>query len=189
MSVERVAVVAATYATWVTFTVCMRYYFRRYRKANAAKAWLIRCGAACTLTQMAVVTVGAPPAALLAWTGVALYAAANALFWWALGTHGRDRPSFAFVPVAPASFTRRGPYRLMRHPIYTAYLVGWLAGAAAAGQPWLLAAVAVMGAFYHRAARQEERQFLTSPVREEYRSYCRRTGMFLPRLLPARRAA
>lgn len=189
MAVERVALVSAAYLTWITFAVCMRYYFRRYRKANAAKSWLIRCGGLCSLAQMALVTVCPRVAPPLAWTGVVVYGVANALFWWALATHGRDRPSFAFIPVAPGSFTNAGPYRLMRHPIYTAYLLAWLAGAVACGQPWLLAMVVGMGAFYYRAARQEERQFLTSPLRQEYRRYRRRTGMFLPKLVPERRAA
>ena len=42
--------------------------------------------------------------------------------------NARKHPAFAFIPTTPVSFTKTGPYRLIRHPIYTAYLLTWLAG-------------------------------------------------------------
>ena len=182
MDLQRTAVVSAGYLTWITFAICMRYYFRRARKVNAAKSWLVRCAGVCALTHMALLVGSKLPAAPLLWTGVAGYATAYGLFAWALLAHGRQRPSFAFIPVAPTSFTAAGPYRLMRHPIYTAYLLAWLAGAVACGQPWLLGPLALMSTFYYRAARQEEDQFLASPLAMPYRAYRLKTGMFLPRL-------
>ncbi len=185
MGWERALAVSATYGTWAAFAVCMRYYFRRYRTANRAKDWLVRCGGVCSLAQMALVALCPLPAPPFIYGGVACLALANGLFWWALATHGRRRPNFAFVPAVPDSFTVRGPYRLMRHPIYTAYLVGWLGGSLTCGQVWLLGFVALMGVFYYRAARQEETLFLASPLGPQYRDYRGRTGMFLPKLLPA----
>src|SRR5262249_33621281 len=44
----------------------------------------------------------------------------------------------------------------------------------------LLLPVALMGALYYRAARQEEEAFLNSPFAPHYREYRRGTGMFLP---------
>jgi protein-S-isoprenylcysteine O-methyltransferase Ste14 len=191
MDLKRAVAMAVAYFTWITFAVCMRYYFRRSRKVNTAKCWLMRCGGLCSLAQMAVLALCPLPAPSLVWAGVVAYVAANALFWWALATHGKERPSFAFVPVVPPSFTDAGPYRLVRHPIYAAYMLAWLAGAVTCGQPWLLLMVGFMGAFYYGAARQEERLFLASPHGPQYRRYRRRTGMFLPKLFPgsSRRAA
>jgi protein-S-isoprenylcysteine O-methyltransferase Ste14 len=182
---ERALAVSAAYFTWITFAVCMRYYFRRYRTANRAKDWLVRCGGVCSLAQMILLPLCDLPGPLLVYTGVAGFVLANGLFWWALATHGRRRPNFAFVPAVPESFTASGPYRLVRHPIYTAYLLGWLGGAVASGQVWLLALVAVMAVFYYRAASQEEQLFLASPLGPQYREYRQRTGMFLPKLLPS----
>jgi protein-S-isoprenylcysteine O-methyltransferase Ste14 len=181
MDLTRVAVLSAACSTWVGFAVCMRSYFRHARRAHAAKTWLTRCAFACTLAQVAALARPGTPGPLLTWAGVACFALAQGLFWWALAVHGRRRPAFAFVPVVPTCLVRGGPYRLVRHPIYTAYLLGWLAGAAVTGQPWLLLPVAVMAGLYYRAARQEERSFLAGPFALEYREYRRRTGMFIPR--------
>ncbi len=75
-----------------------------------------------------------------------------------------------------------GPYRYIRHPIYTAHwlwalaqpllLHNWIAGFSA------LAAVAPM---YFLRAEREERMMLEH-FGEEYRSYMARTGRLFPRL-------
>ena len=181
MGTTRVVVLFAACSTWMAFAVCMRYYFRHARQKQPAKLWLTRCALLCTLAQMAALFWLGIAGPVLVWCGVAGFTAAQGLYWWALATHGRRRPAFAFVPVAPACLVQRGPYRLVRHPIYTAYLLSWLAGAAATGQPWLLLTVLVMGALYHRAARQEEQSFLAGPLSSQYQEYRRQTGMFLPR--------
>jgi protein-S-isoprenylcysteine O-methyltransferase Ste14 len=180
MSATRVAVLAAASSTWVAFAVCMRCYFRHARQKQPAKLWLTRCALVCTLAQMTALFWAGTAGAGLAWAGVAGFAAAQGLYWWALAAHGRRRPAFAFVPAQPTGLVQGGPYRLVRHPIYTAYLLAWLAGAAAAGQPWLLLTVALMGTLYYLAARQEERSFLAGPLAPQYQEYRRRTGMFLP---------
>jgi protein-S-isoprenylcysteine O-methyltransferase Ste14 len=181
MDTTRVAVLSAACSTWVSFAVCMRYYFRHAHHKQPAKIWLSRCALLCTFAQLAALFWVGNAGPVLAWCGVAGFAVAQGLYWWALATHGRRRPAFAFVPVAPASLVQSGPYRLVRHPIYTSYLLTWLAGAAAAGQPWLLLAVPLMGTLYYRAAREEEQSFLAGPLAEQYREYHRQTGMFVPR--------
>ena len=183
MHLDRVAALAAGYLTWIAFSVCMRYYFRKRHRVNSAKSWLVRCAALCSLGHLAALALVAPPKPVLAWIGVGCFLVANALYWWALAAHGKQRPAFAFARVTPPAFTERGPYRLMRHPIYTAYLIAWLAGAVATGLPWLLLTVAAMGLLYYRAAALEEQLFLTSPVAPDYQLYQRRTGMFVPKLI------
>jgi protein-S-isoprenylcysteine O-methyltransferase Ste14 len=182
MELTRVAVLSAAGSTWAAFALCMRWYFRHARRENAAKRRLTFAAFLCTLAEAVALARSAPTGPLLAWAGTACFAAAQGLFWWALAAHGRYRPAFAFVPVAPACLVRTGPYRLVRHPIYASYLLAWLAGAVAAGQPWLLLTVALMGGLYCRAARQEERSFLAGPFASQYREYRKRTGMFVPRL-------
>lgn len=77
---------------------------------------------------------------------------------------------------------RSGPYRWIRHPIYTgmlssiagvAFLLGEIRG--------YLAFFILFFAFYSKA-RKEER-FLTGEFGEEFREHLRHTGMFLPKLL------
>jgi len=175
--------VSAALFTWSCFWVCMKYYFRYSRRANPNKNWLIHSSYVCTLTQLAVLALFRPSSQVLGWAGIVCYLLANALFWWSLAAHGRTRPAFAFVPVAPASFTRSGPYRLIRHPIYSAYLLAWLAGAMVAGKAWLLVTVVWMWLIYNRAARQEEQSFLDSTFRPQYQEYRKGTGRFVPKLV------
>src|SRR5262245_9095701 len=125
---EQVVLLVVGYATWVAFALCMRYYFRGARRVTAGKTWLTRYALACTLAQLVTLAVSRPASPVLVWAALAGYATANALFWWALATHGRDRPAFASLPVAAPVLKTTGPYRLVRHPIYTAYLLAWLTG-------------------------------------------------------------
>src|SRR5262245_55759269 len=111
MELTRVAVLLAACTTWASFAVCMRCYFRDARRAHPAKTWLTRCAFACTLAQVAALAWPDTPGPLLAWSGIACFAVAQSLFWWALAVHGRRRPSFAFVPVVPTCLVQGGPYR------------------------------------------------------------------------------
>ncbi len=174
------AVVAS--GTWIGFGIAMRSYFRHADRRTTAKTLLIVAACACTAVQLACIAAARPPAGAWLWLGVAAYGLANGLFWWALSAHGKAHPAFAFIRVPPSTLTTAGPYCLVRHPIYAAYLLAWCAGAAIVARPWLLAGAGCMAFFYLYAARQEERGFLTSPLASRYGQYRQRTGMFLPRL-------
>ena len=112
---------------------------------------------------------------------LALYLAAAALYLWTVWTTRRRRLSVAFSTDRPEFLLRDGPYRMIRHPFYTAYMLYWIAGLIAAWRPWLVPAVAAIGACYLWAARREERKFAASALADAYRAYRARTGMFLPR--------
>jgi len=114
--------------------------------------------------------------------GLALYAAALAIFWWCVRINS-DRPlSLAYSKDRPAHLVTRGPYAVVRHPFYVSYILCWLAGTLASGRAALLVTVAAMAWIYHRAALLEEAKFAASPLAESYRAYARRTGRYLPRL-------
>lgn len=73
-----------------------------------------------------------------------------------------------------------GPYRLVRHPLYTALFLGYL-GTLLALQSWMLTAwFPVFIASYLLFAREEE-DVMERGFGEAYRAYRRHTGMFLPR--------
>jgi protein-S-isoprenylcysteine O-methyltransferase Ste14 len=182
MHAPQLASVVVASGTWVGFASTMRTYFRCAEQRTAAKTWLIFTAYLCTLIQIATIALTRPPGAVWFWLGMAGYLMANGLFWWALAAHGKSHPAFAFIRVPPTSLTTAGPYRLVRHPIYTAYLLAWCAGAAIAAQPWLLVGVLCMGLFYLSAALQEEKSFLVSALAAPYLEYRRRTGMFFPKL-------
>jgi protein-S-isoprenylcysteine O-methyltransferase Ste14 len=182
MHAPQLAAVLVASWTWAGFASTMRTYFRHADRRTPAKTLLILAAFVCTLIQLAAIARARPHGAAWLWLGLAGYAAANGLFWWALAAHGKSHPAFAFVPVPPSRLTTAGPYRLVRHPIHAAYLLAWCAGAAAGGRPWLLAPAAGMAVFYASAARRAEHSFLASPWAAAYAQYRRRTGMFLPKL-------
>ena len=109
----------------------------------------------------------------------ALYAIALALFAWACQTAGRRRLSLAYCEPGTADLIVTGPYGLVRHPIYAAYTVAWLAGGIAARSVVLLAGALVMWSFYLDAARREE-AWLASTGGARYARYRTAVGMFLP---------
>jgi protein-S-isoprenylcysteine O-methyltransferase Ste14 len=117
-----------------------------------------------------------------------LYAAGVALFWWAAGVTRRKLAACGQGCVSAEVITG-GPYRLIRHPFYAAYILIWIAGFAATLW-WPLACAAVaMAVRYDRAAREEELGFAASPLGAAYSAYQQRTGMYWPRLGNGRRSA
>ena len=75
---------------------------------------------------------------------------------------------------------RRGPYRWIRHPIYTGMLAALLATAVAQGLlSGLLGVALVFLAFYRKAKREES--FLAQEFGEGFTEHRQHTGMFLPR--------
>ena len=117
--------------------------------------------------------------------GLALYGTALQLFWAAVMAN-RERPlTLAFSEDTPQHLVQWGPYRRIRHPFYSAYLLAWLGGAAVSEQPLLLLTAALMGGLYVRAARAEEEKFARSPLAPAYAVYRARTGMFLPSVIRA----
>ena len=73
-----------------------------------------------------------------------------------------------------------GPYRYVRHPFYSSYILGWLAAVIAV--PCLATLVIFLGmtTIYWQAASSEERRFLASPLATDYERYRMHTGLFLP---------
>src|SRR5262249_36865737 len=134
MKIAWAATLITAILTWATFAVCMRVYFRRARERNAAKDWLVRAAFVCTLAQLPWSARGRPTSLALLLVGAGCYALGHVAYWWALVAHGRERPDFACVPSTPSALTSTGPYRFVRHPIYAAYLMCWLAGPFVTGQ-------------------------------------------------------
>ena len=75
---------------------------------------------------------------------------------------------------------RRGPYRWIRHPIYTGMLAALLATAIAQGLLSGLVGFAFASLALYRKARREEK-FLAQEFGEGFMEHRQHTGMFLPR--------
>ena len=74
-----------------------------------------------------------------------------------------------------------GPYRIVRHPIYSGLLLAILGTALATNLSWLIA-LAIVGAYFAYSATVEERLMTTSFPRE-YASYRAHTKMLIPFVL------
>jgi protein-S-isoprenylcysteine O-methyltransferase Ste14 len=118
--------------------------------------------------------------------GLLLELAAAALFWWAITASRKARLRFAFDHENPDSLVMTGPYRYLRHPFYTSYIVFWTGWGLATSSIWSIVPVAFFVAIYVAAARNEERKFSSTPLAHEYEAYRRRTGFLWPRFVQAK---
>jgi protein-S-isoprenylcysteine O-methyltransferase Ste14 len=75
---------------------------------------------------------------------------------------------------------RSGPYRHIRHPIYTGMLVAFAGTAVALGEYRGLIALGIAITNFYTKARKEER-FLAQEFGERFDEHVRHTGMFLPK--------
>ncbi len=118
-----------------------------------------------------------------------LSAAALALFGWAVATTRYTELAVAFTPAQPPVLVTSGPFRYVRHPFYTSYLLFWLATGVAttSGICWI--GPAILLGCYIIAARGEEHLISHGRLGAEYASYASRTGILLPRLMKKRQRA
>jgi protein-S-isoprenylcysteine O-methyltransferase Ste14 len=116
----------------------------------------------------------------LEWLGVAICAAGVGLAIAARIRLGRNWGMPGTLKESPDLITG-GPYRIIRHPIYTGILLAIAGTALAESLLWLLPFV-VAGVYFSIAARHEERLMLAQ-FPDQYPAYMKRTKMLLPFIL------
>ncbi len=104
------------------------------------------------------------------------------LFWASVRAFGDRRPAIAFSPGAPSSLVVSGPYRYLRHPFYTAYLLCWSGCFFSSPEVMTVIPFFIMGWLYYKAASNEESSIRESSLGSDYEEYSRGAGMFFPRL-------
>jgi protein-S-isoprenylcysteine O-methyltransferase Ste14 len=112
--------------------------------------------------------------------GLVLFAVGLAFAIWARVHIGRNWGSPMSQKNEPELVTS-GPYRLVRHPIYSGILVAAIGTAVALSWAWLIA-VAPAGVYFVYSALVEERN-LTEQFPETYPAYRRSTKMLVPFIL------
>jgi len=114
-----------------------------------------------------------------------LVVAALALYEWARHTISRRRFGVGWGDHVPDELCESGPYRRIRHPIYLAYQLAFLAAFVALPH-WITLAVLVANvALFTHAARNDEATIATSPLAAAYAGYRGRAGLFWPKFNPA----
>jgi protein-S-isoprenylcysteine O-methyltransferase Ste14 len=112
--------------------------------------------------------------------GLALFAAGLAFAVWARLVIGRNWGTPMTQKEEP-ELVKSGPYRLVRHPIYSGIILASVGTAVALSWPWLVL-VALIGIYFVYSATIEER-FLEQQLPEQYQAYRRTTKMLVPFLL------
>jgi protein-S-isoprenylcysteine O-methyltransferase Ste14 len=122
----------------------------------------------------------APDTIAVAFAGVVLTAAGVALAMWSRFVLGENW-SAAVSIRKDHELIRMGPYRTMRHPIYTGMMLGLLGTALVVGEIRGLLALVILWLGFYRKARKEE-AFLTREFGAGFEVHAKQTGMFLPRV-------
>lgn len=109
--------------------------------------------------------------------GCLLCAAGVAFAIWARAHLGRNWGMPMSVKEKPDLITT-GPYRRIRHPIYTGILLAMFGCLVTAGFMWLIWLLLFGGYFLYSAQKEENRMTLQFP--NDYGAYQKRTWMFVP---------
>lgn len=121
----------------------------------------------------------APESFWIAAMGVVLTAAGVGLAMWArlhLGANWSGTVSIR----EQHELIRTGPYRWMRHPIYSGILLGMAGTNLVVGEVRGLVGFTLMVAAFYVRARKEE-SWLNSEFGANFETHAKHTGMFLPR--------
>jgi protein-S-isoprenylcysteine O-methyltransferase Ste14 len=109
--------------------------------------------------------------------GLVLFVAGLAFAVWARRYIGRNW-GMPMTEKADPELVTTGPYRRVRHPIYSGLILAMVGTAVAVTWYWLVAVV-VLGAYFVYSATMEER-YLTSVFPEAYPDYRKSTNMLVP---------
>ncbi|HYT22488.1 MAG TPA: isoprenylcysteine carboxylmethyltransferase family protein [Candidatus Polarisedimenticolia bacterium] len=113
------------------------------------------------------------------WAGVLLTAAGVAVAFWARWHLGANWSGVVTLKEGH-ELIRSGPYRNIRHPIYTGILLALFGTVVATGEVRGLLAVAIAWLSFYWKARREE-SFLSQEFGEKFAAHAKQTGMFLPK--------
>ncbi len=122
-----------------------------------------------------------PASPAVEWIGVQLTAAGVAVALWARWHLGANWSGVITLKEGH-ELIRTGPYRTIRHPIYTGILLALFGTAVAIGEMRGLLAVAIAWLSFYWKARREE-SFLTQEFGEKFEAHAKQTGMFLPKIV------
>jgi protein-S-isoprenylcysteine O-methyltransferase Ste14 len=122
----------------------------------------------------------------MSWLLVVATAVGLSFTWWARVHLGRLW-SDCVVRKAGHHVVDTGPYRLVRHPIYSGLIFAALATAIQKGTPFALLGVAVITLAFCIKARREERFLRSELDKNSYDAYARKTAMLVPFVPRSRR--
>lgn len=130
-------------------------------------------------TPLAIRIVPATPA--FYYSGLVLAALGAAFAIWARLLLGRNWSGFVVVKQ-DHELIRSGPYAIVRHPIYSGFLLVILGAAIVEGEFRAFLGLAIVLIAWHTKARREE-QLMIGQFGEQYEDYRRRVKALIPYVL------
>jgi len=114
------------------------------------------------------------------WLGALILAGGIMLLW---ASHHHLGRSFHSLIVAKEDqvLVETGPYRLIRHPIYSAYMMNYVGGGLLAGNLVLTVVPVTLYAVLVCLRMGKEEQVLIDKFEKRYVEYMQRTGRLIPR--------
>jgi protein-S-isoprenylcysteine O-methyltransferase Ste14 len=114
------------------------------------------------------------------WVGVGMGVLADVMAYWVFSHLGNNvTPTVATRSLA--TLVTSGPYRWIRHPLYTMGMMAYL-GFALLAENWFIALMAVVSFIVLAIRVPREEAKLVEKFGDAYRNYIKITGRFLPRL-------
>jgi protein-S-isoprenylcysteine O-methyltransferase Ste14 len=173
--------VGAGGATLIVFAVALQNFFVQPPSLTRLQRFFqdisVLIGVAHGLALLIIPSAGTTWAVV----GIAMYSVSLGLFLSAIEAARRVPMTRTFV-YAPKCDTilSRGPYRIIRHPIYLSYSLAWLAAPIAMHSIVLGITAIFMITCYVISAREEERLMAQGPRAAEYAEITAKTWRIVP---------
>ena len=161
----------------------LRGHFASTSMAGGAK--VISFGALSSCAIMLILTWWVDQPVFAQVLGIILMPVSLILFWQAIRASRAASLRYAFDTELPRQLVTDGPYRYIRHPFYSSYLIFWTGWAIATWSIWAVVPIIAMAILYTSAARYEEKRLGESEMGRAYALYRKQAGLFWPRF-PAR---
>lgn len=120
-----------------------------------------------------------PYPAWLRWLG-AIFLAGGIFLLWSAHHHLNKNFHSLVVSKQQQSLVESGPYRRIRHPIYTSYIINYIGGGLLSGSLVLTIVPVIMFSLMIASRLGREEALLSERFGQDYLDYMQRTGRLLP---------
>ena len=184
ISITSAAFLATSLGVFLTFGWGVVAHFRSH--ATPAGMRLISLMSGLAIMVVAIPAWRDAPQPLWLGVGMAIQLTALALFLMAVRETRASRLTLAYDDDRPTFLVSTGPYRYIRHPFYTSYILFWLGCTIALRDLYLGVLTTIIFFLYSIAAYREEAKFKSSALRDAYEDYRLNAGFLWPK--PPRRS-
>jgi protein-S-isoprenylcysteine O-methyltransferase Ste14 len=157
----------------VCFLWAAVFHFRHPKDFLFRKTLISLSGLVATTVNLYFLLIRPVATTLASGVSIFLFLTALGIFVWSVKLT-RKKLDFAFSISKPTEVIVEGPYRYLRHPFYTSYMICWFACFVFTMNWWVLLSAIWMFCLYYSAAKFEEKSLLEGPFGEKYSKYRQR---------------